>query len=341
MSAPFISVIVPVYNVEQYLDECIRSVLTQDYQDLEIVMVDDGSTDGSGKRCDELAREDPRIKVFHKKNGGLSSARNYGVDRASGKYVIFLDSDDRWCNSSALGTLASAAERTGADVILGEYKSVDMAGNDMPAGRKLPRPDTETPPMENYEFLTEIVKGEFFAWLSLYSLEVFNHIRMNEILYSFEDIDFACRLYQMPLRSVYVPVVFYAYRKRPGSIVNTADSRNLRDSFRMCRAFHEGAERIDDRRLRRYYHRYSVMMYFWTLQTMSEEKYRPYVREDIGIDLSGLRRDVFRWFLRDMAAGFSVVFFLSPAMGIRYLGLRSKASGILSLLRYRFRSKNS
>lgn len=341
MSVPFISVIVPVYNVEAYLDECIRSVLTQDYLDFEIVMVDDGSTDSSGKRCDELALEDDRIKVFHKKNGGLSSARNYGVDRASGKYVIFLDSDDCWCSSSALGILASAAERTGADVVRGEYKSVDMAGEDIPAGRKLLRPDSETHVMCNYEFLTEVVKGEFFAWLSLYSRKVFNSTGMNESLHSFEDIDFACRLYQTPLKSVYVPVVFYAYRKRPYSIVNTTDIRNLRDSFRMCRVFHEGAERIGDRRLRRYYHRYSVMMYYWTLKTMSEEKYRPYVREDIGIDLAGLRRDVFRWFLSDMAPGFSVAFFLSPAMGIRYLRLRSKASGILASFRHRRISENS
>lgn len=339
MSAPFISVIVPVYNVEAYLDECVRSVLVQDYRDFEIVMVDDGSTDSSGKRCDELALEDDRIKVFHKKNGGLSSARNYGIDRASGKYVIFLDSDDYWCSSSALGTLASAAERTGADVIRGEYKSVDMSGEDIPAGRKLPRPDTETPPMGNYEFLTGVIRGEFFACFSLYSCSIFKKIHLDESLHSFEDIDFACRLYQMPLSSVYVPVVFYAYRQRPGSIVNTLDTRNLRDSFRMCKAFHEGEDRIDDRRLCRYYHRYSVMMYFWTLQTMAEEKYRPYVREDIGIDLASLRRDVFRWFLGDMAAGFSVVFFLSPAMGIRYLRLRSKASGILSSFRHRCRSK--
>lgn len=333
MRTPFISVIVPVYNVEPYLDECIRSVLTQDYRDFEIVMVDDGSTDSSGKRCDELALEDDRIKVFHKKNGGLSSARNYGIDRASGKYVIFLDSDDYWCCSSALGILASVAERTGADVVRGEYKSVDMAGEDIPAGRKLLRPDAETHVMCNYEFLTEVVKGEFFACFSLYSYSVFKKIHLDESLHCFEDIDFACRLYQTPLKSVYVPVIFYAYRKRPDSIVNTTDIRNLRDSFRMCRVFHEGAERIGDRRLRRYYHRYSVMMYFWTLQTMSEEKYRPYDREDIGMDLAGLRRDVFRWFLCDMAAGFSVVFFLSPAMGIRYLRLRGRMSGILAPLR--------
>lgn len=334
MSAPFISVIIPVYNVEAYLDECIHSVLKQDYMDFEIVMVDDGSTDSSGKICDELALEDERIKVYHKNNGGLSSARNYGVDRASGKYVIFLDSDDRWCDSSALGILASAAERTGADVVRGEYKSVDMEGNDIPSGKVQERPASETSPMDNYEFLTEIVKGEFFAWLPLYSREVFKNVRMNESLYSFEDIDFMSRLYRTPLKSVYVPVVFYAYRKRPGSIVNKPDIRNLRDSFRLSRVFHDGAEKIDDSQLRRYYHRYSLMMYFWTLQTMSSSEYSPYVKQDIGIDLTRLRRDVCRWFVYDPAAGFSIVFFLSPAIGIMYLRLRSKVSGILSHLRH-------
>lgn len=89
-----VSVIVPVYNVEKYLPSCIESVINQTYMDWELLLVDDGSTDNSGKICDEYGEKDKRIKVFHKENGGVSSARNLGLDKANGEYVAFLDADD-------------------------------------------------------------------------------------------------------------------------------------------------------------------------------------------------------------------------------------------------------
>ena len=89
-----ISVIVPVYNVEQYLEKCVDSIKNQSYPHLEILLIDDGATDSSGQLCDTLAETDSRIKVFHKANGGLSDARNYGLQHASGAFILFLDSDD-------------------------------------------------------------------------------------------------------------------------------------------------------------------------------------------------------------------------------------------------------
>ena len=89
-----ISVIIPVYNVEEYLHECVDSVINQTYKNLQIILVDDGSTDSSGKICDEYAENDKRITVVHQKNGGLSVARNTGLSNAHGDYVYFLDSDD-------------------------------------------------------------------------------------------------------------------------------------------------------------------------------------------------------------------------------------------------------
>lgn len=90
----FISVIVPVYNVEKYLHRCIDSILAQPVTDFELLLIDDGSTDSSGKICDEYAEKDSRVKVFHKKNGGVSSARNFGLDNAKGTWIAFVDSDD-------------------------------------------------------------------------------------------------------------------------------------------------------------------------------------------------------------------------------------------------------
>lgn len=92
---PLISIVVPVYNVESYLVNCVSSIIEQTYKNLEIILVDDGSTDKSKKICDDLAKKDKRIKVIHKDNGGLSSARNAGIDVAKGEYIGFVDSDDK------------------------------------------------------------------------------------------------------------------------------------------------------------------------------------------------------------------------------------------------------
>ena len=91
---PTISVIVPIYNTEKYLRRCIDSVLAQTYKDFELLLIDDGSTDSSGAICDEYAALDARVSVFHKENGGVSDTRNYGLDLAQGKYLMFLDADD-------------------------------------------------------------------------------------------------------------------------------------------------------------------------------------------------------------------------------------------------------
>ena len=94
-TTPVVSVIVPVYKTEKYLAECIESILAQTFEDFEMILVDDGSPDNSGKICDDYAARDPRIRVFHKENGGVSSARNLGLDRARGEWIAFVDSDDR------------------------------------------------------------------------------------------------------------------------------------------------------------------------------------------------------------------------------------------------------
>ena len=96
MNGSLVSVIVPVYKVEGYLDECIQSIISQTYTNLEIILVDDGSPDRCPKMCDEWAEKDSRIKVIHKVNGGLSSARNVGLDEASGDYISFVDSDQKY-----------------------------------------------------------------------------------------------------------------------------------------------------------------------------------------------------------------------------------------------------
>lgn len=110
-----ISVIVPVYNVEQYLEKCIDSIINQTYKNLEIILVDDGSTDNSSNLCDLLAKKDSRIAVYHKENGGLSSARNFGIDKANGEFIGFIDSDD-YIDNDMYETLYNLIKQDKSDV---------------------------------------------------------------------------------------------------------------------------------------------------------------------------------------------------------------------------------
>ena len=119
-----ISVIVPVYKVEQYLPKCVESILAQTYTNLEILLVDDGSPDNCGAICEEYARKDPRIKVIHKENGGLSSARNAALDIARGEYIGFVDSDD-WIQPEMYETLLSGIKKNDADMAYGGRYDVD------------------------------------------------------------------------------------------------------------------------------------------------------------------------------------------------------------------------
>lgn len=124
MDSPTISVIVPVYNVEQYLKECVDSILNQTFRDFELILVDDGSTDKSGMICDAYANEDPRIIVFHQQNAGAAAARNRGLDVARGEYIAFVDSDDAINNTYLQKLLCSIMEKQ-ADVSMCQWSNSD------------------------------------------------------------------------------------------------------------------------------------------------------------------------------------------------------------------------
>ena len=112
-----VSIVVPVYNVEKYLEQCVDSLLAQTIDSKEIILVDDGSTDSSGKLCDAYAEKNACVRVIHKQNGGLGSARNAGAEHVTGEYLYFIDSDD-WLETDALETLYAAAKRDDLDIVL-------------------------------------------------------------------------------------------------------------------------------------------------------------------------------------------------------------------------------
>lgn len=128
---PLISVIVPVYNIKEYLPRCVSSILNQTYQKLEVILVDDGSTDGTGELCDQLAEQDARIRVFHKTNGGSSSARNLGIAEAKGDYLGFVDSDD-YISPEMYERLAEGLRRFDAQIVQIGRDEVDAEGHKLP-----------------------------------------------------------------------------------------------------------------------------------------------------------------------------------------------------------------
>ncbi len=126
-----VSIILPIYKVEDSLEKCVDSVLNQTYKNLEVILVDDGSPDNCPKICDELAKKDNRIRVIHKQNGGLSSARNSGLDVMTGDFVAFVDSDD-YVEPEYVETMLNVIERDGSDMVVCGVKKVDTNGNEIP-----------------------------------------------------------------------------------------------------------------------------------------------------------------------------------------------------------------
>ena len=274
MKSALVSIIVPVYNVEFFLRDCVESVLAQDYSCWELLLVDDGSIDDSSKICDEYSLKDDRIRVYHKQNGGLSSARNYGLERATGKYVIFFDSDDFWIQNNSLSVLVSSAETFNADVVRGEYKEVDEKGNDLLMRDISCKRSKEAQILSSSVFYKEIINGENFSVLFLFNIGVFNHgLRFDENRCFEEDIELNIRLFSTNLRCVYVPLVFYAYRKRPNSIVRSYNINHLRDSFLLSDVFERYSYEVQDPMMKRIYQENAVMMYYWTLCSFIEDRY--------------------------------------------------------------------
>lgn len=123
MKTPFISLVLPVYNVEAYVERCVESIVHQDYDDYEVILVDDGSTDTSGRICDDLAKKYDKVTAVHKLNGGLSDARNYGLERVCGKYVAFIDSDD-WIDKRYFKVVHNHLSASKADIFKYGYQKV-------------------------------------------------------------------------------------------------------------------------------------------------------------------------------------------------------------------------
>lgn len=220
-----ISVIIPVYNVEKYVAKCLDTVIAQSYSDLEIIVVDDGSTDSSGEICDEYAAKDSRIHVIHKSNGGLSSARNVALDVATGEYIAFVDSDD-YLALDAFEKCYIKLMETGADVCMFSHYTVN---NTACIPHKLPfeKDFYNSSEVKNFIFPKFFGKTatdaelEGFVWRQIFKREIIGDLRFrSEREYFAEDVVFDIELYTKVSGFCAVNEPLYYYRYLETSLSN-------------------------------------------------------------------------------------------------------------------------
>lgn len=210
-----LSVIVPVYNVEEYLEKCVDSILNQTYRNLEVILVNDGSRDSSGSICDALAGKDSRIRVIHKENGGLSSARNVGIEAASGEYITFVDSDD-WIERDAYEHLMGLMERYQAELVCGGNYDVNGETGERTLG---------VCPQKEEAVTAEEFVGRMFLWDGCDS-SVCDKIFHRSLLETFrfpegrvcEDVAITYKIVLSAKGAVFSERPFYNYYHRVGSI---------------------------------------------------------------------------------------------------------------------------
>lgn len=221
---PSLSIIVPVYNVEEWLPDCIESVLAQTYNDWEMILVDDGSPDTCGRICDAYAEKDHRIKVIHRKNGGLSAARNSGLDVATGKYITFVDSDDKYACTKTLEMNVSILENSpDIDIVDFPYRQ----GKDgWTFGGKRTELVTLCTMAEKISSLSKYIIA-FCAWNKIYRANVFDDVRFPEKMFT-EDLWCDIDIMENSGKVMLSPFGLYEYNIREGSLMTSSMTFNKR-----------------------------------------------------------------------------------------------------------------
>lgn len=214
-----ISIIVPIYNVEKYLSECIESILNQTYRYLEVMLIDDGSTDQSGKICDNYAEQDSRVKVIHQKNGGAANAKNAGLRAATGKYLVFVDGDD-YLESDALFYMIDLLKTRNADVVQACFRKIyrDRQSDVCDAGQ------IQEFSAENYikRYTTDWTCG--LLWDKLYKRKLYDNIFFEEG-HRIDDEFFTYQGIMRAQKVIKCPKVVYNYRQRKSSVMYTESSQ--------------------------------------------------------------------------------------------------------------------
>ena len=226
---PLISVIIPVYNTKDYLDQCLWSIQRQTLRDIEVIIIDDGSNDGSEKICEEYGKRDSRFRIWHQKNAGLAAARNRGIEQARADYIMWTDSDD-WVEPTFCEEALKAATENRADIVVFRFTQHDE--DDKESAEKIrPFPEEgmispEKALTESWELISDVV------WNKIYRRELYKDIQYPEG-YLYEDRATTYQLVHAAERVCLTNQYLYHYRgQRTGSISNTRSLRRIQDYYR-------------------------------------------------------------------------------------------------------------
>ncbi len=316
-----VSVIVPVYNVERYLEKCLNTLVRQSLKEMEIVVVNDGSPDRSQEIIDRFVRECPgRIAAYQKENGGLSDARNFGIEHARGEYIAFLDSDD-WVDLDLYERMLSRAEETGADLVVCPVTSVWEDGRQKPVGHHFPA-------LCEGKALREVFCRFYpVVWNKLYHRSLFEKTGIRfKVGALFEDVEFSHRLLPFVSRAASIEIASVWYLQREGSITARPDSRLFcyLTNFESVYAFFEerGLLPAWERELEYAACRYLLATFVKRAGALSNEEFERAVTESLAFlqaHFPNWRRNPYLW--KNGAKGLYLRFF-SPRLA-RWMRRRS------------------
>ena len=221
-----ISIVVPIYKVEKYLKKCIDSIVNQTYKNIEIILVDDGSPDNCGNIIEEYRKADERVKTIHQKNGGLSDARNNGIKIASGKYILYIDSDD-WIEKNMVEVLYKNIVDNDADISICEF--IEEDDNETELSNK--NYNGQIVVFNKIEAIQDLIEQRFItnhAWNKLYKKELFDNIEYpkGQLM---EDISTTYKLFENSKKIVYQNIALYHYIQRGSSILGNITQKRIED----------------------------------------------------------------------------------------------------------------
>ena len=276
-----ISVIVAVYNIEKYIARCIESIQKQSYHELEIILVDDGATDASGRICDEYAGEDDRIKVIHRKNGGLSAARNTGIEASHGEYIAFVDGDD-WIDANMYEKMAEQAIQNRADLVVCRYRCIYKDRLKDASTGKI------TVYKKPFEMLLQYLKEDekfliqHAAWNKLYHRSLLGEERFPEGKW-YEDVVFSAKLLSRVSSGVYMDTAFYNYVcEREDSIMNAGMTERIFTDLIPALIEKEAfLAQLEDKapvQIHRFYFYKRLLLFYLALYQKENKKLRKYAK---------------------------------------------------------------
>lgn len=271
-SRPVVSIIVPVYNIEQYLDECIQSLVQQTYQKIEIILVDDGSTDTSSDICDSYAKKYKHVKVKHQKNKGVSSARNAGIKAVKGEWIIFADGDDEM-SPDAVDTLVNTAIKTEADCVSGGFISY----SDSRAVSIVKTPPEKVILIDREEALKNLLYQRQIAnapFAKLYKTDCIRKVRFSENVTAAEDLQFNYFALKNVQKVAIIDTIVYLYRRREGSAINASFTRKRMSGLEATESIMQDVKQNNNRLMLAAKNRFFMEAVFIGIQILSSSVYK-------------------------------------------------------------------